>query len=260
MRSSGMAAVHFFTTGGHTMPFLSGVSITFDTPEGDNKDHDTVVHVFVKNRLNTTATPEADSDFISNKLAYERYLTGDLQDHGSNPYLATGIGRAADQEFDDPSSHTFDLDLRPGPISIDEIVLPVVNIHILPDGDDRWIFNYTVNFTFDDGSEFGFSSKEAGINGIILDKSNANYSGICVENPLRPAPVPEKLVSTAVLKNATLEFFTHTDDKDGDTRLDVRIGNRLNPSTIQDIAVGQNIFPGVRFNDPSTHSFTWSAE
>ena len=35
------------------MPNLTGVSITFITHD-DNKDFDTVLHVFVKNRLNTT--------------------------------------------------------------------------------------------------------------------------------------------------------------------------------------------------------------
>ena len=74
------------------MPLLTDVSITFDT-HNDDKSRFSVVHVFVKNRDNTTATPEQASDFISNKLLYERYQPGgDLHDHGRNPYLATGIG------------------------------------------------------------------------------------------------------------------------------------------------------------------------
>src|SRR5207248_11445254 len=53
---------------GATMPVLTDVSITFDTRD-DDKDTDTVVHVFVKNSQSTTATPEHNSTFISNRLA-----------------------------------------------------------------------------------------------------------------------------------------------------------------------------------------------
>ena len=95
------------------MPLLTDVSITFDT-HNDDKSRFSVVHVFVKNRDNTTATPEQASDFISNKLLYERYQPGgDLHDHGRNPYLATGIGLSPVDPFDDPSSNTFTLQFGP---------------------------------------------------------------------------------------------------------------------------------------------------
>ena len=100
------------------MPKLTGVSITFHTHD-DNKDFDTVLHVFVKNRLNTTEGSDPNNDFISNLLASQRYLdTGDLGDRASSPYLAYGVGLAADQEFEDPSTHTFDLTLMPDPVSL----------------------------------------------------------------------------------------------------------------------------------------------
>ncbi|MFJ9179323.1 alkaline phosphatase family protein [Streptomyces sp. NPDC102360] len=239
------------------MPVLTDVSITFDTRD-DDKDTDTVVHVFVKNRQSTTATPEQDSTFISNRLAYQRYLpTGDLHDNGNNPYLASGIGLAPSQTFSDHSSHTFSLALRPGPIGLDEIVLPVVNIHIQPNGNDRWIFSYSVKFTFDDGSSFAFSSDFLSP-GIILDQDNLNYSNICSENPLVPSPVLNKPASTAMLHSVTLDIATHDDDKDDDTRLNVFIGNRVNSSNLQRIVDAQDIFSGQHFDDPSTKSITWT--
>ncbi len=250
------------------MPLLTDVSITFDT-HNDDKNQTTVVHVFVKNRQSTTATPEQDSSFISNRLAYDRYLVGgDLHGQGNNPYLASGIGLASLQYFDDPSSHTFSLPLRPGPIGLEEIVLPAVNIHIQPDVNDRWIFNYTVKFTFDDGPpdhrvrSFAFSSDSL-VPGIILDQDNRNYSGICAENPLVPSPVPNKPTSTAMLHSVRLDIATHDDDdddKDGDTRLDVFIGNRLNGSTLQRIVEAQDIFSGEHFDAPSTKSITWTVD
>ncbi len=47
------------------MPNLQKVTITFNT-YGDGKDEDTILHVFVKNRSNTSSTPEQATDFISN--------------------------------------------------------------------------------------------------------------------------------------------------------------------------------------------------
>lgn len=47
-----------------SMPDLTGVCITFDT-HNDNKNDDTVLHVFVKNRSNTTAGSDSNTDFIS---------------------------------------------------------------------------------------------------------------------------------------------------------------------------------------------------
>jgi hypothetical protein len=98
---------------------------------------------------------------------------------------------------------------------VDEIVLPVVNIHILTD-EDRWIFDYTVKFTFHDPSStaaaadpsFSYSSNVGGITGIILDQDNRNYSGICSENPLRTLPLPAlpNPVTNSVLKRVMLEW------------------------------------------------------
>jgi phospholipase C len=232
------------------MPNLTDVTITFHT-HNQGKDPDSVVHVFVKNRLSTTQGSDQNAIFVSNWLDSQRYLdTGDLGDHSGGPYLAYGIGLGANDSFDDPSDHAFSLTLMPDPISVDDIVLPVVDVHILTHGNNRWIFDYKVTFTFDDETSFSFSSKDdAGLPGIILDQDNRNYSGICAENPLVPAPVPAHPVSKSFLRKVTLDIYTHDDDKNDDTQLDVEIVNRLNATSATVIAAGVDLFPGVHFSD-----------
>lgn len=240
-------------------PSLTDVSITFHTIDED-KDFDTVVHVFVKNRLDTTGGSEGNPDFITNFLASERYLSGgDLADHASSPFLARGIGQAATMSFDNGSDHTLTLSLMPQPVTLADIVLPAVDIHILTHGNDTWRFDYTVAFTFSDGSNFSYSSKDdGGLPGITLDQDNRNYSGICAENPLLPLPVAGKPVTKSALTSVKLEFFTHDDAKDNDTSLDVEIVNRLNATSSTVIASGTNLLPGVKFEDRgSVHTILW---
>jgi phospholipase C len=243
------------------VPSLSDVVITFNT-HGDNKNDSTILHVFVKNRLSTSLSPEQNSDYISNLLAFNRYQgAGDLNDEDSNPYLALAVNLAAGQSFDDPSSHTFHLNLAANDIDVDDIVLPVVNIHILTNGSDVWMFDYVIAFVFDDGQNFTYSSASSGAPGITLDQDNRNFSGICRENPLRTPDVPVQPASNATLSRVTLELLTH-DDKDPGTVLDVNIVNRLGPLSAPALAIGVNMFAGEGF--PSSgfgayKKFIWSA-
>ena len=237
------------------MPNLQKVTITFNT-HNDNKDGDTILHVFVKNRSNTSSTPEQATDFISNLLAYQGHeVTGPWD---INPYLAFAESLAEGTSFDDPSSHTFDIPLRSTPIPLEEVILPVVNIHILPHGYDRWIFSYTITFLFDDGKTFSASSNTNGVTGIILDQDNRNYSGICVENPFITLPPLSKPQIDAVLTQVTLTFGTHNDNKDPDTQLNVHIVNRLSASSSQDIAIGLDLLKGQEFLNPSTKTIVFS--
>jgi phospholipase C len=257
-------------------PYLKDVSITFNT-HNDDKDASTVLHVFVKSRASTSQTPEGASDFISNWLALQRYQSmGDLGDGDRNPYLAYGLDLAKPDPpvplittigFDDPSSHTFSLQLMSDTIAADEIDLPAVDIHILTDGNDRWIFDYSITFTFDDTSAFTYSSKADGaINGIILDQDNRNYSGICAENPFRVVEPLVKAPTSSVLKRVRIEFATNQDNKDADTRINVHIVNRLDATSYQDIAIGLDLLPGQEFPDDGASlearykTFSWSAD
>jgi hypothetical protein len=249
---------------------LRGVSITFDTHD-DDKDNATMVHVFVKNRLNNSLTPQENSEFVSNWLALQRYVgDGDLNDGDRNPYLAYALGLGYGDEWDDPSSKTFSLKLVSPDIGVNEVVLPEINIHILTNTGivtgDRWIFDYTVTLQFDNGS-FSFTSAVDGVRGIILDQDNRNYSGIGIENPLRTQPIPvlTKPVTDALLKKVTLEFSTHNDNKDSDTVLNVHIVNRLSASTAQDLAIGMDLFKNQEFPDSGgpdaqIKKFSWAED
>jgi len=233
-----------------TVPMLQKVTIAFNT-HNDNKDDDTILHVFVKNRSNTSSTPEHETDYISNSIAFKRH---EEIYWGKNPYLAHAENLAPGIEFEDPSTHQFNIPLRSAPIPLDEIVLPVVNIHILANGNDRWIFSYTITFLFDNGGSFQAFSNTDGVTGIILDQDNRNYSGICIENPFKRLPQLQKPLMAAVLTKVTLKFHTHDDNKDNDTKLNVHIVNRLSSSTSKDIAVAVDILKGLEFKDPSTNT------
>lgn len=122
---------------------LTRVSIRFVT-HNDNKDHDTILNVFVKNRRTM-------------------FLSEDL---------AEGLNLGGDMEFVDPSTHSFDLALKSANFTLPDITFPVVSINIQPNGHDRWIFDYTVSLVFDNGKSFS-STKT----GVILDQDDKNYTG-----------------------------------------------------------------------------------
>ncbi|MBI3827921.1 MAG: hypothetical protein HY291_00285 [Planctomycetes bacterium] len=125
---------------------LTKASIRFDTPPNrDNKDWNTKVSVFVRNR-------------------FSLFLTQDL---------AELVDFAGDTEFKDPSSHSFDLVLKSDGILLKDITVPTVQIRITPNGNDRWIFGYTVALSFSDGTNFS-STKD----GIILDQDNRIHEAV----------------------------------------------------------------------------------
>jgi hypothetical protein len=55
----------------------------------------------------------------------------------------------------------------------------------------------------------------------------------------------------------TIRFVTHDDNKDHNTKLDVRVSNRVTPFLSQDLAEGLDLGQSTEFKDrpPSTHSF-----
>lgn len=236
------------------MVTLQQILITFNT-HGDDKDSDTVLHVFVKNRSNTSSTPEQATDYISNLLAYNSYetMSSNVMTWEKNPYLGFARNLAPGLSFDDPSGNGFEIPLRGAPIPLEEIILPVVNIHILPNGDDTWMFDYFILFIFSDGSKIEYSSNNNGMTGIILDQNNRNYSGICSENTMISIPAPPKPDAPVVLTGVTLGFATHDHGKKSDTVVNVHIVNRLGASASQDIAIGLDLLAGENFQTPSTN-------
>ena len=249
------------------MPYLNRVNITFNTGN-DNREAYTILHVFVKNRSNTSSDPEENTDYIGNLLAYQRHYD-DLHKFGQdifNPYLAFGKALFNGTEFKINSSNSTDLTLRSTSIKKEDIILPVVNIHILENDLVRWIFDYSIIFYFDDGSKSEFNSTTNGVKGIILDWNNRNYSGICKEVTTNPQTAEH--ITDALLTKVILEFGTHDDDKDDDikndenknfdTQLNVHIVNRINANLSHDIALGIDILKGEEFPVKSYKSFVWA--
>jgi len=125
-------------------PKLTKTTITFVT-HNDNKDHDTQLNVRIKTKVNL---------FLSKDLAVGSNLGGDM-------------------EFVDPSTHSFDLVLVSDNIHLSDLSLPIVDIDIQPNGNDRWIFDFQVALTFDDGNTYSSKSQ-----GLILDQDNKHYEGV----------------------------------------------------------------------------------
>jgi len=233
------------------MPTLTRVAITFTT-HNDDKNNDTVLHIFVKNRRSDTSLNIGQCDYITDHLAYQETQRANFA--GINPFLAVGEDLEHGVEFSNNSGHTFDIPLRPQPVPMEEIVLPVVNIHILPANSDTWKFSFTINFFFDDAPAFNWSSDFNGVTGIILDQDHRDYCGISTENPNLPAPPVYHPVTDAVLNQVKIVFSTHGENKDNDTVLNVHIVNRLGPSSSQDIAIGNDLLHGQEFSDPSLNT------
>jgi hypothetical protein len=125
---------------------LNKVKVTFLTHH-DNKDHDTQLDVTVKNK---------QCPFLSQDLAEGRDLAHEVECK-DNP----------------PSSHAFDLDRKANNLTLKDMILPTYNIHIQPNGRDRWILDVTIALEFSDGSSFSSEKK-----GIVLDQDNRDYSGV----------------------------------------------------------------------------------
>ncbi|WP_343535127.1 hypothetical protein [Pedobacter sp.] len=129
---------------GEADPILTKVKIIFVT-HNDNKDHDTRLNVKLKTKVNL-------------------FLSKDI---------AVGSDLANDVEFSDPSVHAFDLVLSSNNIHLSDLKLPVVEISIQPNGNDRWIFDFQVELTFDDSNTYSSKSQ-----GLILDQNNKHYEGV----------------------------------------------------------------------------------
>ncbi|NOU10303.1 MAG: hypothetical protein HOO98_09840, partial [Nitrospira sp.] len=228
----------------HAGPVVQSITIDFHTLN-DDLDHDTELHVFVKNRRADSSDSDGPSTFTSNLQAYRDH---DADWYSKNPYLGYAINASQGQTLKDNSTHRVHLQLRSQPIPVEELLLPAVHIHILANGDDRWKFDYTLTITLNDGTVLPpFNSNINGLTGIILDQDNRNYYGICSD--VRPTPPRTKPVTDARLTGVTIEFHTHNDDKDADTKLGIHIVSRLSATESQDIAVANGLAKDQQFPD-----------
>jgi phospholipase C len=216
-----------------------------------------VVHVFVRNRHSDTSRPTPSTDFVSNLLAYE--AAEEAGPFDVNPYLGRALALRPIPRFGGSTPEEYEIPLRTQPIPLEEVVLPVVDVHLYSPLDLLWAFSYTITFEFDDGSSFSDTSDKEGITSILLDNNNCDFSGICVERPGAAPPTPVKPPTAPIyLTSVTLTFGTHGDDKAGDTSLNVHIANRTGPTSSEDIAIATNLFAGQSFAEGSRHTVVFS--
>ena len=211
----------------------------------------------MKNRRSDTSLNVGQCDYITDHLAYQETQRPNFA--GINPILAVGEDLQHGVEFSNNSGHTFDIPLRPQRVPMEEIVLPVVNIHILPANSDTWKFSFTVNFFFDNAPAFAWSSDFNGLTGMILDQDHRDYCCICTENRNLPGPPIYHPVTDAVLTQVKMVFSTHGDNKNNDTVLNIHVVNRLGPSSSQEIAIGNDVLHGQEFKDPSLNTVIFGA-
>ena len=116
---------------------LTGVTVGFATHDHSKKS-DTVVNLHIVNALGASASQD----------------------------IAIGLNLLAGQSFQDPSTNwvffpSSQLQLASSNIKIQDIVLPVVFINIVPNSDDKWNFDFQVTYSFKDGSNF--TSRTSGV-------------------------------------------------------------------------------------------------
>jgi hypothetical protein len=201
---------------------LKTASIVFDTPKGDNKDHDTSVTVEVSAKKGKKETAIAAKKNFANN-----------------------------DEFPDPSTKTFDIPVTEK-IKYSDMNLLTTVITIQPNGNDRWIFNYTLTLTFEDEKAKKSKTATQMFKGIILDQKNKvrttqtwiRFPEYAQKHKLTSA----KIVFTTPAKN---------DNKDKDTALDVELTYPLDEKNVVR-AASLFKFAGDREfkDDGSSHEFT----
>ena len=230
--------------GDHIGPFVQSITLDFHTHD-DDLDHDTELHVFVKNRRSDSSEPDGPSTYVANLQAYEDH---DSDWFRKNPYLGYALNASQGKTFEDHSTHRVNIQLRSQPIPVEELLLPAVHLHILTTGDDEWKFDYTLTITLDDGTVLPpFHSKIEGLDEIVLNQDRRNYYDICSDVRLTPART--KPATDAILTGVTIEFHTHDDDKDHDTRLNIHIVNRLSATESWELAGHNDLAKGQPFHD-----------
>ena len=105
--------------------------------------------------------------------------------------LAAAFNAFPGKGFGESSLNEISLPLQVQGLHQNEITLPVVQIDIQPTGTfsvrDRWIFDYQLVLTFNDGRVYTSQT-----NGVILDQDNRRHLGAYQGAPFPTAPQPGK--------------------------------------------------------------------
>jgi phospholipase C len=153
-------------------PILSRATIEFKTHNND-KSSSTVVNVHIVNRKSST-----ESQDIS--------VVSDI---------------ATNQYFDDPSDYIFELPIAANNIFLQDIVLPVVYINIVPyDDDETWIFDYMVTFYFGNTEPYTCATS-----GVILENAYHKHMGVYSGRPIVVNP-QASLTLSPIVRNKTISL------------------------------------------------------
>lgn len=140
---------------------LRKISLSFETVSSTftTLTSSPLVHVFVKNRRSDTSFSESNADFVSNYLAWKAVEASPLID--INPYLGTALGINNVPLFGAPAGPPIDIPLRSQPILADEVILPIVDVHLYSASYGVWTFNYTIKWPQKQGPNRRSSSPDS---------------------------------------------------------------------------------------------------
>jgi hypothetical protein len=157
--------------------YLASVTLDFGTHD-DAKAVDTQLNVHIVNRLSATSNQDIviAENLFSNQAFPLPTATGphtNLRNFPGDRTVIFGRGSL--------------LPLASQEIQLQEIVLPIVYIIIAPTGDDRWIFDYRVTYTFANGMRFSSTTTN-----VSLDANSNKHAGVYTGPPFptyAPPPV-----------------------------------------------------------------------
>ncbi len=225
---------------------LQSMSIEFQTlgySEG------VVAHVFVKNHRGDTGSSSGPDSFVSNLLAFQAAEASPVPP-GTNPFLGSLLSAHIAMPVPglNPNPQTvWDIPLRSQVILADEVLLPVVHIHLYTPTTAWWRFTFTLTMQFEEGGTLTYSPSDDGVESILLHNNAPDYAALCKEANTLPRWVTPNDVS---LTSVTVEFFTHGDSKAANTAVNLHIANRVSATESADIVVAEGLFAGEQLKPP----------
>jgi hypothetical protein len=159
---------------------LASVTLEVGT-HGDDKAASTQLNVHIANRLSATQSQDiaiaenlfSGQQFPQPQPSHDYPLTNQRDFPGD---VAVTFGQGGPYQF--PLA---------GDVYLHDIVLPVVYIVVVPTGGDRWIFDYRVTYTFNNGMQFSSRTDNVSLNNTSNKHAGA-YNGPPFPTYAPPAP------------------------------------------------------------------------
>jgi Phosphoesterase family/Ricin-type beta-trefoil lectin domain-like len=159
--------------------YLASVTLDFGTHD-DDKAPDTQLNVHIVNRLSANSSQD---------IAVAENIFSDQTFPQPIPQPNTGL-----KDFPGDRTVVFGegslLPLASQEIKLQDIVLPIVYIIVYPTGDDRWVFDYRVTYTFTNGMKFSSTTSN-----VCLDRDSNKHAGV-YNGPSFPTYAPPPSLNT----------------------------------------------------------------